>query len=551
MHKVLLKSNYNENYDKQSKINGIKNEKIFDVKKDLSKPEKEKILNSLEDKAHNCNAYLKIKTFFAKQIIEMERKIEEKDSFIMASTIKINRLTDIIEKTKKKFFQLIKNNRTLKRKNKNLKKIFNRMVQNNFESNVSHLKKNETLISENTNNYYEKECFDLTKSEDINNLSLSLKDYVESFYSLEMIEKNRKLDEEKKNGYNKNIINNILDENDYDDNLCIRDNSEIKIKLIREINSLKKRIKNNKKIFFANNEGLNNEISFFKKRNLKLNAAIKIKNSIIDKLENQNILILNELIEVLHSLRTMDIKILNRIFLDNLITRTREDLETINISSCLGIKYNILSAQSYLSYLINNDKDNKNKKNDKILKLRKIKNLTNTSINLKEDTYFEEYKKNNLLFDKYLINYKYNEINENAKKTFEKNPNKTTIKSINKNFKEDFNLKKYKKNDVKKKRRSRNSSNNNTSDIEKYSIINDSSLDEYLDSLHDIKKNNPWFIYETENEEKKVNYFKNVKENQNKIINKIMNVSIYEEELNRLIENNLKKTKLLSFYDSE
>ncbi len=30
-----------------------------------------------------------------------------------------------------------------------------------------------------------------------------------------------------------------------------------------------------------------------------------------------------------------------------------------------------------------------------------------------------------------------------------------------------------------------------------------------------------------------------------------MNVSIYEEELNRLIENNLKKTKLLSFYDSE
>ncbi len=497
-------------------------------------------LNTIEDKAQDCNAYLKIKHFLAKQVLEIETKIEEKDSFIMGATIKINKLTYIIENFRNKFCLLNKRVKRLREKNRKLKSL---LKPSNRPSDKSFASDNESKL----------DSKDICYSEDISS-NLSLNNDAFSCYSFEKLGKNE--DNIHYSG-NLNIIENETN----------KKNEEIKMKTakyLRELKKLQNRIKNDELNFQMRNELLDKENLKITKRNFLLNAELNKKNSKINSLENKNIFILNELVELIYSLRTMDIRNLNKIYLENLTIKKKEDLEILNVPSCLGIKYNILSAESFLSYLINTDR-NRSKENENVFYSLKD-NFPNSYKHLNYNNNQNGGKNQNLLYKRKcnIDNEATNKMdNENLfRKSFLNSQKENRIKKLNmekdnfesklnKSFLEEiatFNAKGKKSyNDDK----SLYKSLFDIDDSDSNSICNDSSLENYLEANY-LQDKNPLFVYELPKEIIQDNHYINdLIENQNKITSKIMNISKYEDQLNYLLERNLKKTKLLSFSDSE
>lgn len=76
------------------------------------------------------------------------------------------------------------------------------------------------------------------------------------------------------------------------------------------------------------------------------------KNLTICKLKSEKFLLYNELNEIVNTLKLVDIKMLNK-FYKNICMNTK--LNKNNMPSSLGIKYNILSVQNQLSYLMHSD----------------------------------------------------------------------------------------------------------------------------------------------------------------------------------------------------
>lgn len=76
------------------------------------------------------------------------------------------------------------------------------------------------------------------------------------------------------------------------------------------------------------------------------------KNLTISKLKSEKFLLYNELNELINSLKAVDIKLLNK-FYKNFASSTK--LSKGYMPSSLGIKYNIMSVQNQLSYLLHSD----------------------------------------------------------------------------------------------------------------------------------------------------------------------------------------------------
>lgn len=528
----------NDNYTKQLNYFGIKNSPPTLVRnlsnrkiRTVNKNEIERNLNVIEDKAQDCNAYLKIKHFLANQVIEMETKMEEKDSFIMGATIKINNLTHIIEKFKNKFCLMNKKINKLREKNRYIKLLFKRSIECSDKSFTS---------DKNSKSFFDQKI----RSESILTGNMSLDHYTISCYSIDELEKN---EENIKHPKKQNISENNLIKND-------EDPDNFNAKLVEENEILKKKIQDVLIDYKNRCEILNKEKVTLTQRNSYLNAEIKMKNSIIDRLENQNTFILNELIELVNSLRTIDIRILNKIYLHNLSIEKKEDLETLEIPSCLGIKYNIFSAESFLSYIINSNKQNSNNTNYNYIK--QIDNFLDNDkkINRKIDpkVYFHENNR------EYHVDLKANtNQKQNPKKSLDKVNKIKKIQHIkmselkvNKNFYEDSkNINQKDKIDLNDNNVYDHSSHIAFFNLEKSdSFSGDNSFEKYLNENYYTDFNH-LNLYSSKDYEKEV-YLNDYRAN-NKLTDKIINLSKYKEQLNYLLEKNMKKSKLLNYSDSE
>lgn len=82
------------------------------------------------------------------------------------------------------------------------------------------------------------------------------------------------------------------------------------------------------------------------KENEQLKSQIMCKNLKISKIETDKLILINELQELLNSLNRVDLKTLQKFYLENC-----EHKKLVDIPSSLGIKYNILSTYSSLSHM--------------------------------------------------------------------------------------------------------------------------------------------------------------------------------------------------------
>ena len=165
--------------------------------------------------------------------------------------------------------------------------------------------------------------------------------------------------------------------------------------------------KDSYKTILLQNDQLNKINNLLKNENLELkmqNEKLKLENLekdlLISKIKSDKFLILNELNELVNSIKTIDLKILNQFYkkINKNSILTRRDMP-----NSLGIKYNIISAQNQLALLIHSDiiasksfNYAYNKLNDSLLE-EKNKLMNDSSKSDKDD-----YNKEFLDLDKYL-----------------------------------------------------------------------------------------------------------------------------------------------------
>ena len=106
-------------------------------------------------------------------------------------------------------------------------------------------------------------------------------------------------------------------------------------------------------------ENLNKIINTLTNENLELkkeNELIRVenldKNLTISKLKAEKFILYNELNELINSLKTIDLKVLNK-FYKNYSSNLK--LSKGNMPCSMGIKYNVLSVQNQLTYLMHSD----------------------------------------------------------------------------------------------------------------------------------------------------------------------------------------------------
>jgi hypothetical protein len=87
------------------------------------------------------------------------------------------------------------------------------------------------------------------------------------------------------------------------------------------------------------------------KQNEALRTEIIMKNLQISKLSSEKLILINELTELLISLKRVNTNKLNKFYMEN----ADEITERVQITSALGLKYNILSTQHQLSCIIKSD----------------------------------------------------------------------------------------------------------------------------------------------------------------------------------------------------
>ena len=147
---------------------------------------------------------------------------------------------------------------------------------------------------------------------------------------------------------------------------------------------------------------MNKIINVLKTENIDLkmhNEKLKIenleKNISISKLKSDKFLLFNELNELVNSLKTIDLKILNKFYKKIHQNRilTRNDMP-----SSLGIKYNIITAQNQLALLMHSDLIASKSFNETYNKINET--LSDEKNNLKTDyNYYEKEKANKEFID--------------------------------------------------------------------------------------------------------------------------------------------------------
>ncbi len=174
-----------------------------------------------------------------------------------------------------------------------------------------------------------------------------------------------------------------------------RNPSNNNLKETNELDNLNKIINN-----------LKNENLELKKENETLRVENLDKNLIITKLKSEKFLIYNELIELVNTLKTVDIKLLNK-FYKNLSSNSQ--LSKNYMPSSLGIKYNILSVQNQLSYLMHSDlvsakgyQDYLTKAKDTFSKAREEEDVDNNILK-NEEVNLKEEQENIIDLDKYIL----------------------------------------------------------------------------------------------------------------------------------------------------
>lgn len=98
--------------------------------------------------------------------------------------------------------------------------------------------------------------------------------------------------------------------------------------------------------------GLKNENLDLKGENELLQVENLDKNVTIAKLRSEKFILYNELNELINSLKTIDIKLLNKFYKNYSSNLT---LSKNYMPSSLGIKYNIQSVQNQMTYLMHSD----------------------------------------------------------------------------------------------------------------------------------------------------------------------------------------------------
>jgi len=176
-------------------------------------------------------------------------------------------------------------------------------------------------------------------------------------------------------------------------------NNELENSFIYEIDEFDttgKKMKSPSPKTLLNNKNLQNEneeltkaINMLKTENVELkkqNEILKIenleKNLLLNKTKSDKFVLFNELNELVHSIKTIDIKLLNKFYKkynqDKVFTRNE-------MPYSMGIKYNIITAQNQLAFLIHSDliasksfSESYNKINDTLSEERnKLKNDNN------------------------------------------------------------------------------------------------------------------------------------------------------------------------------
>jgi len=147
---------------------------------------------------------------------------------------------------------------------------------------------------------------------------------------------------------------------------------------------------------------LKNENLDLRKENEKLRVENLEKNLIISKVKSEKFILFNELNELTNSLKTVDLKLLNKFYKS---CTSNIKLSKNFMPSSLGIKYNILSVQNQLSYLMHSDLISNKTFSEYILKAKDTfaKEKAKIGLNIEGDEPEVNYKSDNFIdLEKYL-----------------------------------------------------------------------------------------------------------------------------------------------------
>lgn len=154
------------------------------------------------------------------------------------------------------------------------------------------------------------------------------------------------------------------------------------------------------------------------------------KNLTICKLKSEKFLLYNELNELINTLKSVDIKLLNKFYKNYSINA---NLNKNYMPSSLGIKYNILSVQNQLSYLMHSDlvaakgyNEYISKAKDAFSKAKEEENVHNEIVNNNEMNINVE-EENFIDLEKYLTIIK--KFEKEFEKICDKNLKRTSIKN--------------------------------------------------------------------------------------------------------------------------
>jgi hypothetical protein len=160
-----------------------------------------------------------------------------------------------------------------------------------------------------------------------------------------------------------NLSGELIDSLVYDEDKKTSKNNSVKNENLNEKNT----DKNEKFLTLLKNENLElrKQLENSKSENL-------VKNSQITKLANDKFLLFTELNELVMSLRKVDLNLLNKFYLSNIPSQNlnkklRNEIKpgevNSNVITSMGLKYNILSAQSQLALLANKNGEIDNTRN--------------------------------------------------------------------------------------------------------------------------------------------------------------------------------------------
>jgi hypothetical protein len=155
------------------------------------------------------------------------------------------------------------------------------------------------------------------------------------------------------------FIDSIINEENEKNHKVFIDDSPIKINLDNKLEEKINTCNSTSKVNYY--ERIINELN---NKNIELTSQLEIlktqmtfKSLKINKLNTDKTIILNELNELLNALNRVDTTLLNKFYQANTKSSYDKKFNRTDIPSVLGIKYNILSAQTQIGFMLGPDKE--------------------------------------------------------------------------------------------------------------------------------------------------------------------------------------------------